>query len=126
MGLRGERVNELIRREISDYLHVRYRAETTHFTILAARISPDLRSGVVAYSVLGEEEHIAQAAKFFKAKGGEIRGAIAKRIVLKYFPKIRFVYDDSIEKGNEVLRMLDDLETESLDSSPVSGENTQN
>ncbi|MBG30630.1 MAG: ribosome-binding factor A [Opitutae bacterium] len=126
MGLRGERVNELIRREISDYLHVRYRAETTHFTILAARISPDLRSGVVAYSVLGDEEQIDRAAQFFKAKAGEIRAAIAKRIVLKYFPKIRFVHDDSIEKGNEVLRILDDLEAESMDSSPASGENARN
>mgnify|MGYP001422400870 CR=1 FL=1 len=126
MGLRGERVNELIRREISDYLHVRYRAETTHFTILAARISPDLRSGVVAYSVLGDEEQIERAAQFFKNKAGEIRGAIAKRIVLKYFPKIRFVHDDSIEKGNEVLRILDNLESESMESSPLSSENTGN
>ena len=126
MGLRGERVNELIRREISDYLHVRYRAETTHFTILAARISPDLRSGVVAYSVLGDEEQSERAAQFFMAKAGEIRAAIAKRIVLKYFPKIRFVHDDSIEKGNEVLRILDDLEAESMDSSPASNENARN
>ena len=126
MGLRGERVNQLIRREISDYLHVRYRAESTCLTILAARISPDLRTGTVVYSVLGDEEQIEQAANFFKAKAGEIQGAIAKRIVLKYFPKIRFVRDDSIEKGNEVLRILDDLEAKSVRSASTSSENTPN
>ena len=126
MGLRGERVNQLIRREISDYLHVRYHAESTCLTILAAKISPDLRTGIVAYSVLGDEEQIEQVANFFKAKVGEIRAAIAKRIVLKYFPKIRFVRDDSIEKGNEVLRILDDLETKSVRSASTSSENIPN
>ena len=126
MGLRGERVNQLIRREISDYLHVRYRAESSCLTILAARISPDLRTGTVVYLVLGDEEQIEQAANFFKAKAGEIQAAIAKRIVLKYFPKIRFVRDDSIEKGNEVLRILDDLEAKSVRSASISSENTPN
>ena len=126
MGLRGERVNQLIRREISDYLHVRYRAESTCLTILAANISPDLRTGTVVYSVLGDEEQIEQAANFFKAKVGEIRATIAKRIVLKYFPKIRFVRDDSIEKGNEVLRILDDLEAKSVRSGSTSSENIPN
>ena len=126
MGLRGERVNELIRREISDFLHVRYRTESTCVTILAARISPDLRTGTVVYSVLGDEEQIEQAENFFKAKAGEIQSAIAKRIVLKYFPKIRFVRDDSIEKGNEVLRILDDLEAKSVRSASTSSENIPN
>jgi len=103
-------VNELVRREISDYLHVRYRSESTFVTILAARISPDLRNGTVAYSVLGGEEQIDRATRFFRTKAGEIQNALSKRIVLKYFPKLSFVRDDSIEKGNEVLRLLDDLE----------------
>ena len=116
MGLRGERVNELVRREISDYLHVRYRSESTFLTILAARISPDLRNGTVAYSVLGDEDQINQAKRFFRGKAREIQNALSKRIVLKYLPKLSFVHDDSIEKGNEVLRLLDDIETTSNDS----------
>ena len=116
MGLRSQRVNELVRREISDYLHVRYRSESTFLTILGARISPDLRNGTVLYSVLGDEEQIDQAANFFKSKVGEIRNALSKRIVLKYLPKLSFVRDDSIEKGNEVLRILDDLESISGDA----------
>ena len=115
MGLRSERVNELVRREISDYLHVRYRSESTFVTILAARISPDLRNGTVAYSVLGDEEQIDRARRFFRTKAREIQNALSKRIVLKYLPKLSFVRDDSIEKGNEVLRLLDDLELASDD-----------
>ena len=109
MGLRNERVNELVRREISDYLHVRYRSESTCLTILAARVSPDLRNGTVAYSVIGDEEQVRLAKRFFKEKTGEIRYALGKRVVLKYLPKLRFVRDDSIEKGDEVIRILDDL-----------------
>ena len=118
MGLRSERVNELVRREISDYLHVRYRAESTYLTILAARISPDLRNGTVVYSVLGDEEQVERVARFFKTKTGEIRNALGKRIVLKYLPKLSFVCDDSIEKGNQVLRILDELHPDSEESCP--------
>ena len=83
MGLRGERVNQLIRREISDYLHVRYRAESTCLTILAARISPDLRTGTVVYSVLGDEEQIEQAANFFKAKAGSAHAHLINRFLAR-------------------------------------------
>ncbi|MBL62060.1 MAG: ribosome-binding factor A [Opitutae bacterium] len=110
MGLRGERVNELIRREVSDFIHVRYRSEGTFITVVAARIAPDLRSGRILYSVLGGEEQARLAEIFFRSKSKEIHQAISKRIVLKYLPKLRFVRDDSIEKGNEVLRVLDDLQ----------------
>jgi len=78
-------------------------------TILAARVSPDLRNGTVAYSVIGDEEQIRRAKRFFKEKTGEIRHALGKRVVLKYLPKLRFVRDDSIEKGDEVIRILDGL-----------------
>ena len=113
MGLRNKRVNELVRREISDFLHVRYRSESTRLTILSARISPDLRNGTVAYSVLGDEEQVQRALRFFKAKTGEIRHALGKRVVLKYLPKLRFVKDDSIEKGDEIIRILDSLKPSS-------------
>ena len=65
------------------------------------------------YSVLGGEEQARLAEIFFRSKSKEIHQAISKRIVLKYLPKLRFVRDDSIEKGNEVLRILDDLQNPS-------------
>ncbi|SVB47181.1 uncharacterized protein METZ01_LOCUS200035, partial [marine metagenome] len=52
MGQRTQRVNELIKREISSYLHIRYRSESVYWTITDVSVSADLRNGTVAYSVL--------------------------------------------------------------------------
>jgi len=39
-----------------------------------------------------------------------IQGYLGKAVVLKYTPRLRFVLDDSVEQGNKILRILDELE----------------
>tara|TARA_B100001964_G_C13873271_1_gene439679 strand:+ start:80 stop:514 length:435 start_codon:yes stop_codon:yes gene_type:complete len=109
MGQRTQRVNELIKREISSYLHVRYRSESVYWTITDVSVSADLRNGTVAYSVLGDEIKAKEAVDFFKKKAGEIRKEVGRHVVLKYTPKFRFVMDDGIKRGNRVLEILDGL-----------------
>jgi ribosome-binding factor A len=38
---------------------------------------------------------------------------MAKSVVLKYTPTLKFVVDDSIVRGNRVLQIIDELEKES-------------
>ena len=54
MAKRKIRVNELLKREISDLLHTRYRSCGIH-NHYGVDVSPDLRTGIVLYSVLGDE-----------------------------------------------------------------------
>ena len=116
MGQRTRRVNELIKREISSYLHVRYRSESVCWTITDVDVSPDLRNGTVAYSVIGDESQSRKAADFFSKKSGEIRKVVGRNIVLKYTPKFRFVLDLGMKRGNRVLEILDDLDVPAIDS----------
>ena len=116
MGQRTRRVNELIKREISSYLHVRYRSESVCWTITDVDVSPDLRNGTVAYSVIGDESQARKAADFFSRKAGEIRKEVGKNVVLKYTPKFRFVLDLGMKRGNRVLEILDDLDVPAIDS----------
>jgi ribosome-binding factor A len=37
---------------------------------------------------------------------------MAREVVLRYTPKIRFRVDDSIEQGNRVLEIIEELEGE--------------
>lgn len=109
MGLRIDRVNELIKREISLYLRNRYRSESTCWTITDVSVSADLRNGTVAYSVLGGPGREKEAAEFFRKKAGEIRKVVGSNVVTKYVPKFRFVRDEGQERGNRVLQILDEL-----------------
>jgi ribosome-binding factor A len=49
-----------------------------------------------------------------------IQGLVAKSVVLKYTPTLKFIVDDSIVRGNRVLKILDELaKTSPLDSGPA-------
>lgn len=110
MGQRNLRVNALVRQEISQILHTRYRGETVRITITDASISPDLRSGRIYYSVLGEESEQRAAKQFFSRNATEIRHQLGKRIVLKYLPHLKYFRDDSIKRGVDLLNLMDQFE----------------
>ena len=39
-----------------------------------------------------------------------IQGLVARAIILKYTPKLKFAFDDSIVRGNRVLQIIEELE----------------
>ena len=110
MSQRSIRVNELVKREISAFLHSRYREITTRITITAADISPDLRNGRIYFSVLGDANDSAEAERFLIKKRKEIRRHLGSTVILKYTPQINFIRDDSIARGNRVLDLLGQIE----------------
>jgi ribosome-binding factor A len=110
MGKRSVRVNELVKREVSTILHKNYQEESVCITIVDVEISPDLRSGRIFYSVIGDAEKIAKAARLFGKVGAEINRLLGKNVTLKYTPKLRFVYDDSIKQGMHTIDIMDSLE----------------
>ncbi len=112
MSLRLARVNELIKREIANYISTKYRSEAIRWTITTVEVSPDLRNATVAYSVIGEEIHAREAQQFFRKHAGEIRKEVNRFVILKYSPKLQFVRDLGIERGNRVMEILDELEKE--------------
>jgi len=113
MSLRLARVNELVKREIGNYLSTRYGAETVCWTITAVDVAADLRNATVAYSVIGDELSSRKAEHFFRKHASEIRGVVSKHVILKYSPKLQFVRDLGIERGNRVMEILDDLDPSS-------------
>jgi ribosome-binding factor A len=118
MSLRLARVNELIKREVGNFLRRRYRSESVCWTITDVDVSADLRNGVVAYSVIGDDLKAREAQQFFRKHTGEIRKEVSKHVILKYSPKLTFTQDFGIERGNRVMEILDDLESAESESSP--------
>jgi len=110
MSLRLARVNELVKREIGNYLSTRYGAETVRWTITSVDVAGDLRNATVAYSVVGDDLSAREAQQFFRKHAGEIRGVVSKYVILKYSPKLQFVRDLGIERGNRVMEILDTLD----------------
>ena len=106
MSLRLARVNELVKREIGIFLRRRYRSESVCWTITGVDVSADLRNATVAYSVIGDDLNAREAQHFFRKHAGEIRKEVSSKVILKYSPKLSFVRDLGIERGNRVMEIL--------------------
>jgi ribosome-binding factor A len=110
MSNRTLRVNELIQREISAYLHTRHQGEAVRITITAVQVSPDFHDARVFYSVFGGTEAAATCREWLQEKTGEIRRVVGKNVVLKNVPRLEFVPEPSPERGVRVLQVLDEIE----------------
>lgn len=117
--MRVVRVNELLKRELSLLLHTRYRDSSVFITLSAVETSPDLKTAVVYYGVIGAYPEEKAARQFFARHGGELRIELGKRVILKYLPHLTFHYDDSMERGARIVDLLDSLD---VPESPVEGE----
>jgi ribosome-binding factor A len=111
MSNRTLRINELVQREISSYLHTRYQSEAVAITITGVQIAPDLHTGKVFYSVVGGKVILEEVTRWLEGKAGEIRYELGRRIVLKFLPQLTYVLDQSSERASRVQQLLDKLGT---------------
>ncbi len=110
MSNRLLRVNELMQREISAFLHSRYSAEAVSITVTGVDITGDLREAKVYYSVVGEQGDLEWAGRFLKAKLPEIRAVVAKNVVIKHVPLLAFMPDATMHRAVRVEQLLDELD----------------
>lgn len=109
------RINELLRREIGDYL---FRLpDEPDFDISAVMItrvitSPDLRAARVLVSIRNHKEQREAMLDVLRRHRAEIQKQISSNIVLKYTPRLTFELDTSVEKGDHVLSLLSELDKE--------------
>lgn len=109
MGLRVTKVNELVRRAVSQILHTQYPFESTRITITKASITPNLRKADIYFSVVGTPLHKKEATQFLKKVRHILRKSLGQEIILKFLPELYFTYDSDLEKETHLLQMLDTL-----------------
>jgi ribosome-binding factor A len=106
MSNRLIRVNELLQREISAFLHQRYSAESVAITITGVQITGDLREARIYYSVLGEKADAVRAGKWLLGKRNEIRETVAKKVILRHVPLLTFVHDNHAPRTLRIEELL--------------------
>ncbi len=110
MSNRLIRVNELLQREISAFLHSRYSSESVAITITGVQITGDLREAKIYYSVLGPDADAARAGKWLLGKRNEIRETVAKNVVLRHVPLLAFVHDNHAPRTLRVETLLGEID----------------
>jgi len=105
---RMRRVNEAVREVIGDAIGSLKDPRIGFVTVTAVDTSPDLRNARVYFSVLGDDEERAATQEGLDSAHGFLQSLIGKELTMKRTPKLRFVFDETIERGVRISRMLDD------------------
>ena len=109
-GNRSHRVGDQILKEISDLLLKKVKdPRLKGVTLTDVSVSRDLRRAYVYYSIFGEGEQKKQAREGFESARGYIRREIGERLQLRYVPDVQFRYDNSLEYGQKMERILEEL-----------------
>lgn len=114
-SLRIERVRELLKRQIGEVIRRELPlSEVGILTVNDVDVTRDLQSATVYVGFVGSEEQKKKGINLLQKERKRIQGLVARAIVLKYTPLLRFVLDDSVPRGNRILEILDELERSTL------------
>ena len=104
---RPQKLGDLIQRELSDLVQHELRdPRVGMITLTSVDVSPDLSHAKVFFTVL-QKEHLEDASTGLRRAAGFLRSQLAKRIKLYTTPELRFVYDESVERGDRLSRLID-------------------
>jgi ribosome-binding factor A len=110
-SLRHQRVRELLKREVGEVLRREIPpSETGLITVNDVGIAGDLKSATIFVGVIGNDAQQKKALALLNARRPQIQNLVARAVVLKYTPRLRFELDSSVERGNRVLTILDEIE----------------
>ncbi|MBI3848688.1 MAG: 30S ribosome-binding factor RbfA [Verrucomicrobia bacterium] len=110
-SLRLQRVQELLKRQIGEVIRREFPVSAAGLiSVNDVGVSGDLHSATVFVSILGNAEQQKRGFGLLVKHRKRIQGLVAKSIILKYTPQLRFVLDESIARGNRVLAIIEELE----------------
>lgn len=110
---RALRVRELLKREIGEAIRREIPVEQAGLiTVNDVEMSGDLKNAKVFVGLFGSAEQQRTGLTLLRDQRLRIQDLVAKSVVLKYTPRLRFVVDESVTRGNRVLEIIAELERE--------------
>jgi ribosome-binding factor A len=109
MTRRQQRINDLLREEISDLIRRELKDPRIAglVSITEVDVAPDLRQAKVYVSVLGTEQEKASTFEALGAAASFLYRELKHRLSIRRMPLLTFVPDDSIERGARIIALID-------------------
>lgn len=112
---RVARVSEQIKREVGSMLLSEIKDDRVGVgmaSVTRVEVSGDLRHARILVSIYGSESDRQQTMEGLAHATGFVRRELAKRLTMRFVPEVQFIEDRSIEKGTQVLALLNKLAEE--------------
>ena len=109
MAHRIERVNSLIRQEISELLQRQVKDPRlgNFIAVTAVATSPDMKYAKVFVSRIGGDQEKQETLSVLASASGFFRKELTKRLRIRRVPELSFQWDDSIERGDRLSQLID-------------------
>ncbi len=111
MSLRNERVRKTLMKEIADIIQKELKDSRIHgvISITDIEISHDNSYAKVYYSVFASDSEKEETIKAINENTSKIRYEVGKRIRLRLTPELRFIPDNSLERGSNVTQLINKI-----------------
>ncbi len=108
MSQRLNKINELMKREISLVVQKDFEFKDALVTVNDVEVTQDLREAKVFVSILGG--HKDKVLDKLNGKRSLVQSRINKRITLRCTPVLTFKSDDSVQRGVKIVNLLDEVD----------------
>ncbi|WP_287128996.1 30S ribosome-binding factor RbfA [Candidatus Cyanaurora vandensis] len=111
-SFRTERIGEQVRKEMSDLLLRGLKDSRIHagmVSITEVEVTGDLRHCTIYVSIYGDSQAQIAAMAGLNSAAGFVRGELGRRIRLRYTPEVHFEQDTSLERGDRMMTLLNQL-----------------
>ncbi len=108
-GSRIRRVNESLREVIAGEILLLKDPGLGFVTVTGVAVNPDLRAARVYYSVLGDDEEKKATQAALDRAAPRVQRAVGREIRMKFNPILEFVFDESVEQGLRMDKLLHEI-----------------
>ncbi len=109
MSFKIDRISSDMVKEISYILMMEVKDPNVKFvTVTDAHVTNDLSYAKIYVTVLNKE-YITETLKALNNAKGFIRNELKNRMDIRNIPELEFVYDESIEYGSKIEKIIEDI-----------------
>ena len=113
MSVKYERSEKNIGRELSNILLMEAKNVLLKYvSVTKVKVTTDLSLATIWYTIMGDENEIQATKKALEEAKGYLRTELAQRLDLRKTPELRFKYDESLEYGNRIEKILEEIKKE--------------
>ncbi len=107
-GSRPRRIAALLKRELASLIRLELNdPRSSKATLTGVDVAPDLSHAKVYITHLAGQEHAREIVAGLNKAEGFLRRRLAERVKLRVMPELRFLYDESVEKGMAISALID-------------------
>ena len=111
MNSRGDRIRKALIKELSDIIQHKIKDPRIKgiISVTDVELSPDNKYAKAYISIFGPDDSKQEIMDAIGDSTSFIRGEISKRIRMRHTPELKFMLDESLEKGKRITDLIDKI-----------------